>query len=295
MEIRAAPVGQARIRDAARWMGRPWAVEVRRGRPPRLLRQEGALLTLHDLNRFFGAEASLIGTFTVPWPDGHAWEAAVSPDGDVGVFCGDDAVCAVTSSGAVLWEHRGRDLRRPNENRSSCRFTDDGRHVWAMLVGEVGDGFYLGDEWLVLEADSGHVVSRETLDCAAVGGEHLPHPDGRHMGLGVGEGQDGAHVYWGRLEDGALRVWTHDDDHRILTDVHPDGLSFLTYAPPDEIAWHTFPGGALIRTLTAADAWGPVSGDDEPYWDAGAATSTPAPCSPRRRRTPRLRRTPGTS
>ncbi|WP_329092872.1 hypothetical protein [Streptosporangium sp. NBC_01469] len=269
MEIRAALVGQARIREAARWMGRPSAVEVRRERSPRLLRREDTLLKLYDLNRFFRAEASLINTFTVPWPDEHAWEAAVSPDGDVGVFCKDDAVCAVTSSGVVLWEHRGHGRDHPKENRSSCRVTDDGRYVWAMLVGEVGGGSYLGDEWLVLEADSGRVVSRETLDCAAVGGEHLSHPDGQHMGLGVGEGQDGAHMYWGRLEDGVLRVWTHDDDDRILTDVHPNGLSFITFTLPDEIAWHSFPGGALIRSLTAMDAWGPASGDDEPYWDVG--------------------------
>ncbi|GAA2688740.1 hypothetical protein [Nonomuraea recticatena] len=276
MEIKAVPAGRAHLRNAARVVGPPWAVEVGRAGPPRMLLGEGTSLELHDLDAFFGAEPSLISAFAVPWPDEESWEAAVSPDGDVGVFCNDEAVRAVTPTGAVLWEHRGHRRHSRKENRSSCRVSDDGRHVWAMLPGPPSSGVwrddgtfdgtpYQGDEWLVLAADTGRVVARETLDCAAVGGEHLPHADGRHMGLGVGEGQDGLHVYWGRLEEDGLRVWKHEDDYRILLDVHPSGLSYLSYAPPDEIAWHSFPGGLIMRRLEAADAWRPATG--EAYWD----------------------------
>ncbi|MEV2272329.1 hypothetical protein [Nonomuraea africana] len=274
MEIKAVLVGQAHLGNAVRLVESPWAVEVRRGRSPRMLHLEGASLRLYDLDRFFGAGTSLINTFPAPWPAEEAWEAAVGPDGDVGVFCHDGAVRAVAPSGAVLWEHRGHERQSPSVNRSSCRVSDDGRHVWVLLPGAScaavwrhdGEPYpYAGDEWLVLAAHTGRVVARATLGCAAVGTQHLPHPDGRHMGLGVGEGQDGLRVYWGRLEEDGLRVWPHEDDYRILVDVHPNGLSYLTWAPPDEIAWHSFPGGIVMRRLEAADAWRPAVG--EAYWD----------------------------
>lgn len=139
-------VGQARIGDAVGLIGSWSAVEVRWGRSPRLLHREGTLLKVHDLDRFFGAETSLINTFTVPWPDEEKWEAAVSPDGDFAVFCKDDAVSAVTPSGAVLWEHRGHERDHPDENRSSCWITDDGRYVWAMLTGDVEGDFRAGPD-----------------------------------------------------------------------------------------------------------------------------------------------------
>lgn len=95
---------------------------------PTLLHRDGTLLRLQDLDRLFGAETSLINTFTVPWPDERGWEAAVGPDGDFAVFCKDDAVRAVTPTGAVLWEHRGHE-GGTTADRSSCRVTDDGRYI----------------------------------------------------------------------------------------------------------------------------------------------------------------------
>lgn len=63
------------------------------------------------------------------------------------------------------------------------------------------------DHWLVLDSGDGSVLPETSIDAVGVGAEHFRHPDGVHVGLSVGEGQDGALVFWGRIEHGQLHHW----------------------------------------------------------------------------------------
>ena len=48
-----------------------------------------------------------------------------------------------------------------------------------------------GDRWLVLDAVDGRVVAEALLPTVGQGAHQVVHPDGRHVLLDVGEGQDG--------------------------------------------------------------------------------------------------------
>jgi hypothetical protein len=123
----------------------------------------------------------------------------------------------------------------------------DGRHVWATAPTDDG-----ADEWRVLDASAGRVLATTALQCRASGSTVVPHPDGRHVGLSVGEGLDGAEVYWGRWEGERPVVARLDDRTRVLVDVHPGGSAYLTTPHGDSdgsLTVHEFPGGAAARRL----------------------------------------------
>jgi hypothetical protein len=217
---------------------------------------------VYDLDALFRGEQAVVASFPMPWPDEDRGLWAVHPGGAFAVFSGVNAVRAVHPSGDTRWEY-GHACWCGGSS-GSVAVTTDGRYVWATVPGphepprEYAEGEqipeYAGDEWLVLDARTGRLVAREVLDCAAAGSHHLPHPDGRHMALGVGEGQDGVPMYWGRLENDRLRVWTVGDRDRAPTDIHPNGLSFLSVDHGlDDVAWHVFPGGRITAKVAADD------------------------------------------
>jgi hypothetical protein len=106
----------------------------------------------------------------------------------------------------------------------------------------------------------------------AAGSHPIPHPDGRHIGLSVGEGQDGAELYWGHWEGERLVVARLDDRGRVLVDVRPSGGQYLTTPHSDSdgsIAVHEFPTGRVLSRLASE---GVLRDDDWFDYAAGYVT-----------------------
>ncbi|MEE1768061.1 hypothetical protein PUR34_07635 [Streptomyces sp. JV185] len=208
--------------------------------------------------------------FPAPWPRGFG-TCTVAPDGGLAVFAGVHAVRAVDRTGAVRWEVRhgcregscrtlhttyaeyAADRRHLHADSGSAVFSADGSRVWAHVRGPVaafGPDPEALDEWLVLDAADGRVLGRAEAETAAVGSDHVPHPDPARMGLCVGEGQDGVPMLWGRWDGEKLSVQRFCDDERILTDVSPSGDRFLTVTHYEEtLGVHRVVDGAVLSEL----------------------------------------------
>ncbi|MER7534850.1 hypothetical protein ABTX77_08670 [Streptomyces sp. NPDC097704] len=216
------------------------ACEGRTDGPYRALLFHGDDLEVHDLEDLFAGELAPETVFPMPWPGWDRGGASVSPDGTFAVFSGQRAVRAVGPDGATLWEYRHGcwgpllDHEHTGDEQQlcegyehgSCRVSDDGRFVWAHVMGEEYE-----ETWAVLDARDGRELARLPLpDSVASGSWHLAHPDGVHMGVCVGMGQDGALVYWGRWDGRELTVHDglNDGLDRVLFDVHPAHAGFLT-------------------------------------------------------------------
>ncbi|MEU5980898.1 hypothetical protein [Streptomyces sp. NPDC047434] len=218
------------------------AFEGRPGGARRALLPNGPDLEVYDLDGLLAGEQAPAAVFPVPWPGWDRGVHSVSPDGTFAVFSGQRAVRAVAAGGTTLWEYRhgcwGPESGHPHTGdeqqvcrgleHGSCRVSDDGRLVWAHVVGEDGqDGCEL---WVVLDARDGRELARLPLeDSAAAGSHHVAHPDGVHMGLSVGMGQDGILLHWARLDGAEPVCWDLNENlDRILMDVHPDHEGYLT-------------------------------------------------------------------
>ncbi|MEU6271940.1 hypothetical protein ABZ871_05875 [Streptomyces populi] len=120
--------------------------------------------------------------------------------------------------------------------------------------------------WVVLDARDGREPARLPLDSAASGSHHLSHPDGLHMGLCVGTGQDGILLHRARRDGGELTGWDLDESSdRILTDVHPGHAGFLTaehYGA--DLMPHALDGAVLAEGVPE-----PSDEEDPPCWDHG--------------------------
>ncbi|MET9953979.1 hypothetical protein ABZ135_20835 [Streptomyces sp. NPDC006339] len=243
------------------------AVEKRGHGRRRALLLQGAELEAHDLDALLAGEGAPESVFPLPWPGWEHGFHSVSPDGTFAAFSGQRSVRAVNADGTTRWvyehgcwdqrvghPHTGDELQIcPGYEHGSCRVSDDGRFVWAHVVltaGEEPQDYLEG--WVVLDAEDGRELARHALEESVASGScHLSHPDGVHMGLDIGMGQDGVLVYWGRWDGERLTV--HDelnkDLDRILFDVHPDHPGFLTvehYA--DDIRLHALDGTVLAET-----------------------------------------------
>ncbi|MEU3615324.1 hypothetical protein ABZ725_23790 [Streptomyces sp. NPDC006872] len=274
----------AQLRDSVRLPGghalvNGFAFESRGEAPRRALLQNGHELEVYDLHEVFAGERAPAAVFPLPWPGWDRGVHSVSPDGLVAVFSGQRAVRAVGNGGETLWEYRhgcwGPQLGHPHTGddqevcrgieHGSCRVSDDGRFVWAHVVEPQERG---GREcWVVLDAWDGRELARLPLDSAAAGSFHLSHPDGIHMGLCIGMGQDGILLYWARWDGEELTARDLDettDRDRILTDVHTGHAGFLTVEQDGaDLQLHALDGVVL--------AHGEPEWADEypPYWDDG--------------------------
>ncbi|MGK5553742.1 hypothetical protein ACSNOI_19185 [Actinomadura kijaniata] len=271
MTIRARLVASARL-PGAEGRHHPPDLEGRR-----VLLVDGDVLAVYDLEELFRGRAEPAAAFPFPWPGWTRGGHSVSPDGAFAVLSGQRSVRAVTAGGGTLWEHRhpcwdaedghphADDAQVcPGTESGFCRITADGSAVWAH-VPHGGDEAE-GEEWLVLDAGTGTVLARAALDTVASGSEHLAHPDGLHMGLSVGEGEDRAPVFWGRWDGVELTVRLLDDG-RYLADARAD--AFLTVAHEgDDIVLHRFPDGGGTARLPAGTV-PPHAPGAHPYWDFG--------------------------
>ncbi|MFJ7070790.1 hypothetical protein [Streptomyces sp. NPDC101115] len=253
----------------------PFAFEGRADGSSRALLTHETELAVHDLSDLLAGESAPTAVFPLPWPGWRRGAHSVSPDGTFAVFSGQRSVRAVAADGTTLWvyEHGCWDQRMdhphtgderkicPGIESGSCRISDDGRLVWAHVV----DPEEYAEYWAVLDARDGRELARLTLESVASGSNHLSHPDGVHMGLGIGMGQDGVLVYWGRWDGERLTVHEQLNDglDRILMDVHPAHPGFLTVEHyGNDLQLHALDGELLAEADAPA-----VGGDDEPQWD----------------------------
>ncbi len=202
---------------------------------------------------FEHSELRRVAVFPAPWRRWETARDAVAPDLSFAVFSGQHAIRATDQRGEVRWERRHDSW---DSGSGSAAVTADGRSVWATVPGPqptAAPWEYGGDEWLVLDAATGEQIGKATLDCAAAGSLHSLHPDATHVGLSVGEGQDGSPSYWGSLDNGTLTVRTFGDRDRALLDVAPDGRGFLTVQHLlGDVAVHDFADDAVTAEIDAA-------------------------------------------
>lgn len=176
--------------------------------------------------------------FPAPWPhQRHRGSWAVAPDLTMAAFAGVHALRAVDDSGTTRWEIRhscweGSCLEvhqsyedyadRPDHRypkSGSAAFSADGELVWAHVpepvrnLGSSRGDAGSGEEWLVIRARDGQILTRVDAEAAAEGSDHLPHPtDASQMGLSIGQGQDGPLTRWGRWDGTSLDVKYIEDD-----------------------------------------------------------------------------------
>jgi hypothetical protein len=266
-----------------------FALDRRADRPHRALLRNGPTLEVHDLSGLFTGDRAPTAVFPLPWPGWRGGVHSVSADASFAVFSGQRAVRAVAPGGATLWEYRhdcwSPLLGHPHTGdeqevcdgleHGSCRISDDGRLVWAHVVAPEEHG---GREyWAVLDARDGHELARLPLDSAASGSHHVSHPDGVHMGLSIGMGQDGLLLHWARWDGEELTAWDLNETlDRDLTDVHPAHPGFLTAEHyGTDLRLHALDGTVLAEGEAAgAGPESPEEADlddeDEPLcWDHG--------------------------
>ncbi|MFF3741211.1 hypothetical protein [Streptomyces sp. NPDC002566] len=269
-----------------------FAYESRGDGQRRALLMHGHELEVHDVHEVLAGERAPTAVFPLPWPGWDRGVHSVSPDGSFAVFSGQRAIRAVGRGGETLWEYRhgcwGPEIGHPHSGdeqevcrgleHGSCRVSDDGGLVWAHVVGAeadtgAGDGNGEGEDektwgterWVVLDARDGRELARLPLDSVAAGSHHLSHPDGVHVGLCVGEGQDGVRVYWARWDGEKLTAWdVGTPADRILADVHPRHAGFLTVDHyGSDLRLHALDGSVL------ATAEPDHAGDEPLGWDYG--------------------------
>jgi hypothetical protein len=273
----------AQLRDSVRLPGgaalvNGFAFESTGDGPRRALLQNGHELEVYDLDEVFAGEHAPTAVFPHPWPWNRGVNS-VSSDGTFAVFSGQRAVRAVGAGGQVLWEYRhscwGPEIGHPHTGdeqevcrgleHGSCRISDDGRLVWAHVVVEPEEDNWV-ECWVVLDARDGHELARLPLDSAAAGSHQLSHPDGVHMGLCIGMGQDGILLHWARWDGKKLSSWDNGTMSRILMDVHAAHRGFLTVEHCGaNLQLHSLDGAVLAERA-------PEAGDDDEdalCWDDG--------------------------
>ncbi|MFE7189386.1 hypothetical protein [Kitasatospora sp. NPDC057541] len=256
-----------------------FALERRGNGPRRALLRRGRELEVYDLDRLLAGDPAPAGVFPVPRPGWEDGGQSVSPDGSFAVFAGQRAVRAVARDGSTLWEHphtcwgcgsnhpRTADEREPCPARAhgSCLVSDDGRLVWAHIA-SVSAAQHCREHWVVLDAEDGGELARLPLQSDSSGSFQLSHPDGAHVGLGIGMGQDGVLLHWARRDGAELSSWDVSQElDRILADVHPGHPGFLTVEHGGaDVRLHALDGTVLAERE-------PEQGEDEdpPCWDHG--------------------------
>jgi hypothetical protein len=195
---------------------------------------------------------------------GHHW---VTSDLKLAALSERDRISMIDTEGRELWTATHHPWGNSGTELGSCWISSDGRFVWATVPSSDGP-----DEWCVLDAGDGRVLGKARLNCYAAGSDPIPHPDGIHIGLSVGEGQDGAEVYWGRWQ-GEPRVARLDARDRVLCAVRPDGRHYLATphgSGSNVLTVHAFPGGDVRARL---DPKGILGNDDWFDFQAGYATN----------------------
>ncbi|WP_125611724.1 hypothetical protein [Actinomadura sp. WAC 06369] len=188
-------------------------------------------------------------------PIGHA----ASPDLEHAVYTTDKELVCVGRDGTPRWRMDFGAAPTPYMNgRASCAFSQNGEVVWLYRPDMALRGAGHTDQWFALDAATGAVLGQTDLGSGGHGAFHFAHPDGEHMLLDVGEGQEGSRVYRGRLEGGGISVTEYAWDG--LFDLSPDGRRMLTVEDVpgtllQQLRVRTFPDGQE-EIAVQADSFG---------------------------------------
>ncbi|MEU8799078.1 hypothetical protein [Spirillospora sp. NPDC048819] len=185
-------------------------------------------------------------------PRGHA----ASPDLECAVYTTDEALVCVGRDGMPRW--RGDFGAAPKQymnGRAGCAFSLKGDVVWLYRPDMAMKGRGHVDQWLAFDTATGSVLDQVELGSAGHGAQHFVHPDGEHMLLDVGEGQDGSRVYRARIEDGRIALAEYSWD-AALYDLSPDGSRMMTVGDKagtllQELVFRTFPDGQEDLTVSS--------------------------------------------
>ncbi|WP_052438327.1 hypothetical protein [Streptacidiphilus jiangxiensis] len=240
---------------------------------------EGTLFAV-DFSAVDDEPVSPRGVFRLGDRSHDPYGAALAPDASCVVVATQREALRVDADGAVAWRIPFPAPAHSSIGLANCAFSRDGAQVWIFrpdaMLGR-GDG---GDRWLVVDAADGRVLAEHALPTVGQGALQVAHPDGHHMLLDVGEGQDGVYLFFGRLQGEAISVHAYPWDDRCLIDLSPDGLEFMTVGHGEEDAvFHSFPDGtelcsfAVDRFLAQAGAAGDANAGDQDGEDSHVAWS----------------------
>lgn len=193
----------------------------------------------------------------------------VAPDLRRAVYTTDDEMVCVDRDGNTLWEHDfGPDSLSKHVPRADCRFSLDGTVVWVYQPDNMAGRDKL-DRWVAVAADTGTVIAHVKLDTAGEGAHHHVHPDGEHILLDVGEGQDGSRLYRGRLHQNVIELTEYPWTDRIIVGLSPDGRHFMTVDQDQaDVAFHTYPDGDTVTTVPV-ESFGYDTGEAYVEWSGG--------------------------
>jgi hypothetical protein len=192
--------------------------------------EDGELLILDDT-------LAVLRTVPLPsdWKGGHA----VAPDLSYVAASGPDRVCVLDMTGRQVWSHPHADWEF--EESGSCVFTTDARGVWAVMRG--GDA----DVCMLFDAADGTVRRSAPLPSQTVGSELLPHPDGIHVGIAAGHGDDAYRIFLVASDGEGPAVEVPPGDTRILIDIQPgSGLMLTTPYGEGPLALLRSPDGGIV-------------------------------------------------
>ncbi|MCP2324160.1 hypothetical protein HDA40_002667 [Hamadaea flava] len=167
------------------------------------------------------------------------------------VYTTADEMACIDREGDILWRLGfGAGAQELYNASAHCAFSPAGTMVWLYLPDAMagrGDGL---DHWLAIDAETGAIIARTELDCAGHGGHQSAHPDGMHMLLDVGEGQDGSRVYRGRLDRDVIELTAYPWTDRSLVGLAPDGHHFMTvHHDQEDVAFHAYPDGEVLARI----------------------------------------------
>jgi hypothetical protein len=192
---------------------------------------------------------------------------AVAPNLDRAVYTTSHSVVCISQNGDLLWHYDleprsiQRYLRDPR-----CMFSLDGAWVWVYRPDAMADRG--PDILVVLRADTGEEVARTELDSVGEGAELVLHPDGRHILLDVGEGQDGVKLYRAAFTGDDIDLHSYGWDDRFLLDVAPDGQWFMTVDHGrHDVAFHDCLSGEVVLRIPIEAFGYEYFGDDEAGMD----------------------------
>ncbi|GAA3928845.1 hypothetical protein GCM10023085_07730 [Actinomadura viridis] len=238
----------------------------RRGLPRPLTETTPPGIAAYDLTRpaVDGTVLEPVVVFPTPAkPSAHA----AAPDLERAVYTtGEELVC-VARDGRPMWRSAFDAAPEQYMNgRADCAFSLDGEVVWLYRPDLAMRGHGHLDQWLAFDAATGAVLGQVELGSAGHGAHHLVHPDGEHVLLSVGQGQDGSRVYRARLEGGGITMAEYDWDGATLYDLSPDGGRMMTVRETpgsllEELVFSAFPDGTE-EIVVPSEAFGY---DEETY------------------------------
>lgn len=197
-------------------------------------------------------------------PNDKVQSHAATPNLDRAVYTTRNKVTCVGQGSSLLWSYNLEPHTSEPLPRTECIFSLDGDLLWLYRPDAMTDRG--PDRIVVLLASTGEVVAQAELDTVGQGAQFVQHPDGRHVMLDVGEGQDGAKLFLATLTDsGGIDLHSYGWDDRALIDIAPNGQCFMTVDHGrDDVAFHAFPSGEEILRLPTT-AFGYEDDEDVEY------------------------------